>query len=416
MSHSMSALESADVVYVLRMQRERMAPGASYVPSLTEYAAVWGVTPARLRPSQLVMHPGPINRGVEIAPEVADSAASRIVDQVRAGLVVRMAVLYDLLAGPGKADAEAALRIVAPDVRLGGRAGGGLMERLVLRTRSPGRPPDRRRPRRRPGIGSRRRRARRPHPRGSDRRDRAEPRPHRSRDDRGRRPRALARPRRSARPPAHPRRRGRGGHRVGHPRGGGRRVHRDPRDAEHEPRRRHSGRPRGPGRAGPARGVRADRVHGRDHRRPGGRAHCRDVRAGRGRRRRVLGRRPPRRAGGDPPPGLPVRLGHGAAARAPRGGPVALGRRPDARGRGVGRARARGLPVDRRERHGRPRPGDRPLRGRARPHLPRLGGRVGGRDPARARAWSGRHRRGDRRTISVSPTSTFAASTPPGPR
>ena len=115
-SHSMDALEAADVVYVLRMQRERMAAGASYVPSLSEYAAVWGVTPARLRPSQLVMHPGPINRGVEIAPEVADSAASRIVDQVRAGLVVRMAVLYDLLAGPGKAEPEAALRIVSPDV------------------------------------------------------------------------------------------------------------------------------------------------------------------------------------------------------------------------------------------------------------------------------------------------------------
>jgi aspartate carbamoyltransferase catalytic subunit len=115
-SHSMSALEAADVVYVLRMQRERMAPGASYVPSLSEYASVWGVTPARLRPSQLVMHPGPINRGVEIAPEVADSAASRIIDQVRAGLVVRMAVLYDLLAGPGKADSEAALRIVSPEI------------------------------------------------------------------------------------------------------------------------------------------------------------------------------------------------------------------------------------------------------------------------------------------------------------
>ena len=115
-SHSMDALEAADVVYVLRMQRERMAAGASYVPSLSEYAAVWGVTPARLRPSQLVMHPGPINRGVEIAPEVADSAASRIVDQVRAGLVVRMAVLYDLLAGPGKAEPEAGLRIVSPDV------------------------------------------------------------------------------------------------------------------------------------------------------------------------------------------------------------------------------------------------------------------------------------------------------------
>src|SRR3954452_13559125 len=115
-SHSMDALSDADVVYVLRMQRERMAAGTSYVPSLSEYAAVWGVTPARVRPSQLVMHPGPINRGVEIAPEVADSAASRIIDQVRAGLVVRMAVLYDLLAGPGKADSESALRIVSPDV------------------------------------------------------------------------------------------------------------------------------------------------------------------------------------------------------------------------------------------------------------------------------------------------------------
>jgi aspartate carbamoyltransferase catalytic subunit len=115
-SHSMAALEAADVVYVLRMQRERMAAGAAYVPTLAEYAAVWGVTPARLRPSQLVMHPGPINRGVEIDPEVADSAASRIVDQVRAGLVVRMAVLYDLLAGPGKADSETALRIVSPEI------------------------------------------------------------------------------------------------------------------------------------------------------------------------------------------------------------------------------------------------------------------------------------------------------------
>jgi aspartate carbamoyltransferase catalytic subunit len=115
-SHTMDALQAADVVYVLRMQRERMAAGASYVPSLSEYAAVWGVTPARVRPSQLVMHPGPINRGVEIAPEVADSAASRIVDQVRAGLATRMAVLYDLLAGPGKADAESALRIVSPEV------------------------------------------------------------------------------------------------------------------------------------------------------------------------------------------------------------------------------------------------------------------------------------------------------------
>jgi len=110
-------LPKLDVAYVLRMQLERQEQ--ALVPSLREYTNRFGLTPeraARLPGDALIMHPGPMNRGVEIAPEVADSAASRIVDQVRAGLVVRMAVLYDLLAGPGKADAEAALRIVAPDV------------------------------------------------------------------------------------------------------------------------------------------------------------------------------------------------------------------------------------------------------------------------------------------------------------
>ena len=78
-----------------------MQPGAAYVPSLREYAAEWGVTPERLRPGQVVMHPGPMNRGVEIDPRVADSPVSLVTDQVRSGLVVRMAVLYDLLAaGP----------------------------------------------------------------------------------------------------------------------------------------------------------------------------------------------------------------------------------------------------------------------------------------------------------------------------
>ena len=86
---------AADVVYVLRMQRERMEE--AYVPSLREYAARWGITPARVRPGQVVMHPGPMNRGVEIDPRVADSGAALITDQVRNGLVVRMAVLYDLL-------------------------------------------------------------------------------------------------------------------------------------------------------------------------------------------------------------------------------------------------------------------------------------------------------------------------------
>jgi aspartate carbamoyltransferase catalytic subunit len=91
------AIAAADVVYVLRMQRERMEEGANYVPTLREYTARWGVTPDRLRPGQKVMHPGPMNRGVEIDPRVADAQDALIEVQVRAGLVVRMAVLYDLL-------------------------------------------------------------------------------------------------------------------------------------------------------------------------------------------------------------------------------------------------------------------------------------------------------------------------------
>src|SRR5215475_327868 len=93
------AIRDADVVYVLRMQNERMEPGANFVPSLREYSTRWGITPERLRPGQKVMHPGPMNRGVEIDPQVADSPDSLIIRQVRSGLVVRMAVLYDVLTG-----------------------------------------------------------------------------------------------------------------------------------------------------------------------------------------------------------------------------------------------------------------------------------------------------------------------------
>ncbi len=101
-STDIADIAAADVVYVLRMQQERMDAGAAFVPSLREYAAEWGITPRRLRSGQIVMHPGPMNRGVEIDPQVADSTASLISEQVRSGLVVRMAVLYDLLAGgPG---------------------------------------------------------------------------------------------------------------------------------------------------------------------------------------------------------------------------------------------------------------------------------------------------------------------------
>ena len=98
-STDIDAIAAADVVYVLRMQRERMEQGANFVPSLGEYSARWGVTPERLRPGQKVMHPGPMNRGVEIDPRVADHADALIEAQVRAGLVTRMAVLYDLLVG-----------------------------------------------------------------------------------------------------------------------------------------------------------------------------------------------------------------------------------------------------------------------------------------------------------------------------
>jgi aspartate carbamoyltransferase catalytic subunit len=106
-STDIDAIADADVVYVLRMQRERMDD--VFVPSLREYAAVWGITPERLRPGQLIMHPGPMNHGVEIDARVADSDAALVVDQVRAGLVVRMAVLADLVAGPARCEPEVAL-------------------------------------------------------------------------------------------------------------------------------------------------------------------------------------------------------------------------------------------------------------------------------------------------------------------
>jgi aspartate carbamoyltransferase catalytic subunit len=94
-SHDLDATADVDVVYVLRMQRERMTD--AFVPSLREYTTLYGITPERVREGQIVMHPGPMNRGIEIDPRVADSKAALVTDQVRAGLVVRMAVLYDVL-------------------------------------------------------------------------------------------------------------------------------------------------------------------------------------------------------------------------------------------------------------------------------------------------------------------------------
>ena len=96
-SYDLDGLGEADVVYALRMQRERMRE--SFVPSLREYAARYQIDSRRLGPRQLLMHPGPVNRGVELAPEVIDSPQSLITTQVESGLVVRMAILYELLAG-----------------------------------------------------------------------------------------------------------------------------------------------------------------------------------------------------------------------------------------------------------------------------------------------------------------------------
>jgi len=98
------AVEGADVIMMLRIQRERMR--GHFIPSAREYFAVFGLTAARARlakPDVIIMHPGPMNRGVEIASDVADGPYSVILEQVANGVAVRMAVLY-LLAGEAVVD------------------------------------------------------------------------------------------------------------------------------------------------------------------------------------------------------------------------------------------------------------------------------------------------------------------------
>jgi aspartate carbamoyltransferase catalytic subunit len=108
--YDLERLREADVVYALRMQRERMTE--AFVPSLREYASRYQIDGRRLEPRQLLMHPGPVNRGVELAAEVIDSPQALITEQVAAGLVVRMAILFDLLSGGG----GAADRVQVPPV------------------------------------------------------------------------------------------------------------------------------------------------------------------------------------------------------------------------------------------------------------------------------------------------------------
>jgi aspartate carbamoyltransferase catalytic subunit len=102
-----AAAEGADVIMMLRIQLERMQGG--YFPSLREYFTTFGMTESRValaKPDVIIMHPGPMNRGVEIASEVADGPFSVILDQVANGVAVRMAVLY-LLAGGVEHEAAA---------------------------------------------------------------------------------------------------------------------------------------------------------------------------------------------------------------------------------------------------------------------------------------------------------------------
>jgi aspartate carbamoyltransferase catalytic subunit len=94
------AIEGADVVMALRIQQERQ--NDPLIPSLREYSVFYGINRRRLeraKPDVLVMHPGPINRGVELNPDVADGPASVILDQVANGVAVRMALLYLVMGG-----------------------------------------------------------------------------------------------------------------------------------------------------------------------------------------------------------------------------------------------------------------------------------------------------------------------------
>ena len=110
--YTLDDLAEADVVYALRMQSERME--GSFVPSLREYAARYQIDGRRLGAGQVLMHPGPVNRGVELAAEVIDSPQALIVEQVESGVVVRMAVLYELLAGGGGGSGAGERRAAGP--------------------------------------------------------------------------------------------------------------------------------------------------------------------------------------------------------------------------------------------------------------------------------------------------------------
>ncbi|MCP4871775.1 MAG: aspartate carbamoyltransferase catalytic subunit [Proteobacteria bacterium] len=103
-------IRKADVVMMLRIQKERLSRGGHFFPTSREYSRMFGLNREKLRrwarKDVLIMHPGPINRGVELEPEVADGEWSVILDQVENGVAVRMAVMYLVLGGEGAARRE----------------------------------------------------------------------------------------------------------------------------------------------------------------------------------------------------------------------------------------------------------------------------------------------------------------------
>ena len=102
-AHSLEeAIRDADIIMMLRLQHERMT--GALLPSLREYSRLWGLTLEKLRGARddvLIMHPGPVNRGIEMSPEVADGPYSVILEQVTNGVAVRMALLYLMAGGKG---------------------------------------------------------------------------------------------------------------------------------------------------------------------------------------------------------------------------------------------------------------------------------------------------------------------------
>ena len=97
------AIEGADVIMALRLQKERQ--NAGFLPSMREYIRRWQVTDERLakaKPGAMVMHPGPMNEGIEISSSIAHGGSSVIEDQVTNGVAVRMALLFQLTTGAGR--------------------------------------------------------------------------------------------------------------------------------------------------------------------------------------------------------------------------------------------------------------------------------------------------------------------------